>query len=468
MAGIYALLRFAAYFAGNTYTLTFSEFNFEPRLVDSIDSMGYETPTPVQQQVIPLILQGKDIIASAQTGTGKTAAFLLPIIHKLLTTPHDEHEINCMIIVPTRELAIQISQALEGMSYFTDISSIAVYGGGDGDLFAMEKRALSTGADIVICTPGRMIAHLNMGYAKLNGLKYLVLDEADRMLDMGFYDDLMKIINKLPTQRQNLLFSATMPPKIRDLARKILHEPEEINIAISKPPERIKQLAFSVFEEQKDPLVKFIVEAPTYKSIVVFCSKKQNVKKLTITLQKAGLSADAIHSDLEQPQREQVLLNFKNRKLKILVATDIVSRGIDIDNIDLVVNYDVPHDGEDYVHRIGRTARAETDGTAVTLITPQEQRKFYHIEQLIGKPVAQAKVPEQFGAAPEYKGANGERRQGGGGGRHGGGNNRGGGGQRPGGNRGGGAPGAQQRSGDNRKFHGKPKPKPSSNNQPSP
>ena len=370
-------------------------------MIEGIEATGYETATPVQEKVIPIILSGQDLIASAQTGTGKTAAFLLPVIHKLIQSKIED-QVNALVIVPTRELAVQIAQNLEGLSYFTSISSIAVYGGGDGSSFSNEKQALSHGADIVICTPGRMIAHLNMGYVKLQGLQYLILDEADRMLDMGFYDDIMKIISYLPAKRQNLLFSATMPFKIRDLAKKILHEPAEINIAISKPPERIVQEAFVVYDTQKIPLVKFLLSSGNFKSVLIFCSKKNNVKQLTRELKHARFSAEEIHSDLEQAAREEVLLAFKNRRLKILVATDILSRGIDIDNIDLVINYDVPNDGEDYVHRIGRTARAETDGVAYTFISEKEQGKFMTIEKLLGKPVTKAKVPQQFGPTPDY------------------------------------------------------------------
>jgi len=261
----------------NLLNLTFKEFGLSERLLEGIDASGYENATPVQEQVIPIILDGKDLIASAQTGTGKTAAFLLPIINKLLLGSRHDDQVNALVIVPTRELAIQIAQNLEGLSYFTDISSIAVYGGGDGSNFSTEKQALSKGADIVICTPGRMIAHLNMGYVKMKGLQYLVLDEADRMLDMGFYDDIMKIISFLPPKRQNLLFSATMPVKIRDMARKILHEPEEINIALSKPPARIVQKAFVVYETQKIPLVKWLLKSTNLKSTLIFCSKKHNV-----------------------------------------------------------------------------------------------------------------------------------------------------------------------------------------------
>ncbi|PSL20855.1 DEAD/DEAH box helicase [Chitinophaga ginsengisoli] len=380
----------------------FDEFDLDDRVLDGIDAMGYTTATPVQEQVIPPIIAGKDILACAQTGTGKTAAFLLPILHRLITEPHETHKINSLIIVPTRELAVQIAQTLEGMSYFTSVSSIAVYGGSNGALFSAEKKALTSGVDIVICTPGRMIAHLNMGYVKLDAVKYLVLDEADRMLDMGFNDDIIKITSFLPKQRQNLLFSATMPDKIRKLALKILHQPEEINIAISKPPEKIVQEAFVVFEEQKIALMKHVLSQKQFGSIIIFCSRKQNVKQLCHELKKARFSVEEIHSDLEQEKREQVLMDFKNKKLKMLVATDILSRGIDIEDIDLVINYDVPNDAEDYIHRIGRTARAATDGTAYTIVSEKEQRKFARIEEVLGKPVVKAAVPATLGPVPEY------------------------------------------------------------------
>jgi ATP-dependent RNA helicase RhlE len=417
--------------------LNFKEFGLNESLLEGIDASGYENATPVQEQVIPLILAGKDLIASAQTGTGKTAAFLLPIINKLMAD-RIEDTVNCLVIVPTRELAVQIAQNLEGLSYFTPISSIAVYGGGDGSSFSTEKQALSKGADIVVCTPGRMIAHLNMGYVKLSGLHYLVLDEADRMLDMGFYDDIMKIISFLPPKRQNLLFSATMPSKIRDMARKILTDPSEVNISISKPPEKIIQQAFVVYDAQKIPLVKYILGLRDFKSILIFCSKKHNVKQLAMELKRSRFSAKEIHSDLDQAGREQALLEFKSRRLPILVATDILSRGIDIDNIDLVINYDVPNDGEDYVHRIGRTARAETDGTAITFVSEKEQNKFRIIEELLGKPVDKVTLPQQFGPGPEYNPR--KSRSSGSGRSHGGGGQRGGGhgGARSGGGHGGG------------------------------
>lgn len=378
----------------------FSEFGFDDDLMDGIDAMGYEKATPVQEQVIPQIIAGKDIIAAAQTGTGKTAAFLLPILHRLLDEHHDHHSVNAMIIVPTRELATQIAQTLEGIAYYTTISFISVYGGTGGALFATERKALESGVDIVICTPGRMIAHLNMGYVKLADLRYLVLDEADRMLDMGFYDDIVKIISYLPAQRQNLMFSATMPPAIRKLANSILKDPAEISIAISKPPEQITQGAFIVYEPQKVPLVKYVLQQKEFESVIVFCSSKLSVKKLYDELRRARFPVGTIHSDLEQDQREQVMLDFKSHKLKILVATDILSRGIDVEDIDLVINYDVPHDGEDYVHRIGRTARAASKGTAYTFVTEKELFKFHKIEKLLGREVDKLPVPEQFGAAP--------------------------------------------------------------------
>lgn len=396
--------------------MKFTEFNFDPRLLEGIEASNYDTATPVQEQVIPHILQGKDIIASAQTGTGKTAAFLLPLIHKIITGTNDPTSITAMVIVPTRELAIQIAQHLEGLSYFTSISSIAVYGGGDGNAFVQEKKALSQGADIVVCTPGKMMSHIKMGYVKFDNLKYLVLDEADRMLDMGFFDDIMFIIKHMPPKRQNLLFSATMPPKIRQLAKTILHNPEEINISISKPPEKIIQQAFLVYDAQKIPLIVHLLKEKNFSRVIVFCSSKLNVKQLTKDLKRNGINAGEIHSDLEQMEREDVLLQYRSGKLPVLVATDIMSRGIDIDNIDLVINFDVPHDGEDYVHRIGRTARAAAEGTAYTLVNVKEQRKFSAIEKLIDKSVTKSAIPLHLGEQPlyntsSYSGAGGQDRR---------------------------------------------------------
>jgi len=380
----------------------FTEFGFDEQLMEGIEASNYETATPIQEQAIPHILNGKDMLAFAQTGTGKTAAFLLPLINQLLTKGTDPNSINAMVIVPTRELAIQISQHLEGLSYFTNISSIAVYGGGDGNNFIQEKKALSMGADIVVCTPGKMMAHIKMGYVKLQHLQYLVLDEADRMLDMGFFEDIMFIINHLPPKRQNLLFSATMPDKIKLLAKRILHEPVEISIAMSKPPEKIVQRAYMVYDEQKIPLIQYLLQEKNYKAVLIFCSSKQSVKQLTKDLRRAGIKAGEIHSDLEQDAREEVMMKYKSGRLPVLVATDILSRGIDIDNIDLIINFDVPHDGEDYVHRIGRTARAEADGSAFTLVNAKDQRKFQAIEKLIGKEVQKDKLPEHLGSQPAY------------------------------------------------------------------
>ncbi len=383
--------------------MDFSSFHFHESLEESLLSSGYKTPTLIQQKAIPVILDGKDIIASAQTGTGKTAAFLLPVLHKLISENYKDSEVHALIIVPTRELAIQISGHLDGLTYFSSISSIAIYGGGDGESFVREKQALSKGVDIVVATPGKLISHLNMGYVKMKELKFLILDEADRMLDMGFYEDLMRIISHLPKERQTLMFSATMPPKINQLAKSILNSPVEVSVALSKPPESIRQEAYVVYEPQKIPLVRHILSNKLHQSILIFCSKKQTVKQLTQQLQKLGYDAKEIHSDLEQNEREDVLLAFSSKRLPILIATDILSRGIDIDQIDLVVNYDVPSDGEDYVHRIGRTARAETKGTAITLINPEDQHKFQRIEKLIGKIVDKLEIPIELGAGPSYE-----------------------------------------------------------------
>ena len=389
--------------------MKFNEFGFDQRLLEGIASMGFETATKIQEQAIPILLAGKDLIGSAQTGTGKTAAFLLPITNKLIQTGHSK-SIEALVIVPTRELAVQIDQHMQGLSYFTSVSSIAIYGGTDGTAFSKEKQALTEGADIVVCTPGRMIAHLNMGYVNLEGLQFLVLDEADRMLDMGFVDDIMKIITYLPKQRQTMLFSATMPKEIRELSKKLLKNPEEISISLSKPVEKILQLAYVVYDPQKIPLLKYILQPIKDRSVLIFCSSKSSTKELARELKRMGLAAEEIHSDLTQGERENVLMSFRNRELRILVATDILSRGIDIENIDMVVNYDVPHDGEDYVHRVGRTARAEASGVAITLINPKDQYKFSVIERLLEKPVHKAVVPIQFGEAPVYNPSRQDRR----------------------------------------------------------
>ena len=381
--------------------LKFSDFNFNPQLAEGIDSLGFEIPTPIQEQGIPIIMEGKDLIGSAQTGTGKTAAFLLPITDRILkenTSPG----IKALVVVPTRELAVQIDQHMEGLSYFTSVSSLAIYGGTDGATFTREKDALTRGVNVVVCTPGRMIAHLNMGYVDFSTIKFLILDEADRMLDMGFYDDIMKIISHVPKKRQTLLFSATIPTDILNLAKKVLHDPAEVNIALSKPAEKILQLAYSVYDTQKLPLVKYLLGTSKGRTILIFCSTKSSTKLLSRELKRAGLEVQEIHSDLDQKERERVMNSFRAKEIQVLVATDVVSRGIDVENIDLVLNYDVPNDAEDYIHRIGRTARAEASGVAITFINPDGQWKFAEIEKLLGKKVYKGVVPTQLGEAPEY------------------------------------------------------------------
>lgn len=381
--------------------MLFKQFNFDERLIEGLSSMGFNKPTPIQEKAIPLILERKDLIACAQTGTGKTAAYILPIINNIIHA--ETRHLNTLVIAPTRELAQQIDQQIEGFSYFLDVSSIAVYGGGDGATWDQQKRALQEGADIIIATPGRLIALLQTGVIKLDHLEHLVLDEADRMLDMGFYDDIITIIKQLPQKRQTLLFSATMPPRIRSLAEKILINPETINIAISKPAEGILQQAYVVYEPQKIDLLQHVIKVHPNLSMLIFASTKENVKKLDRTLQKMGVKAKAIHSDLEQKEREDILREFKNKQLSILIGTDVLSRGIDVEGIGVVINYDVPPDPEDYIHRIGRTARAETTGTAITFITDKDQRKFFSIESLIGKEIVKVKLPDSLGEGPVYE-----------------------------------------------------------------
>ncbi|MFN8310250.1 MAG: DEAD/DEAH box helicase [Chitinophagales bacterium] len=380
--------------------MTFSDFNFHPDLQSGLEAMGYQTPTPIQQQAIPKILSGSDLIACAQTGTGKTAAYLLPILHKIKSA--ESNSINTLIIAPTRELALQIDQQIEALGYFISVSSIAVYGGGDGIAWEQQKKALKMGADIVIATPGRLISMLTQHDLELDGLKHLILDEADRMLDMGFHDDIMRIISYLPKDRQTLLFSATMPPKIRTLASKILKDPEQINIAISKPAEGILQQAYLVYNPNKLSLLKSLLAETSYKSIIVFCSTKENVKKLYNELKRTKITVKSFHSDLDQKEREAIMMDFKNRKLQMIVGTDILSRGIDVEGIDLVVNYDVPPDAEDYIHRIGRTARAETTGTAITFINDIDQFRFHRIEELMEREVPKIAMPAGLPSGPAY------------------------------------------------------------------
>lgn len=371
-------------------------------MLQGLDAMGFEQPTPIQEKSIPVTIANKDLIAVAQTGTGKTAAFLLPVLHKIASQKKSTGNINTLIISPTRELAVQIDQQLQGLAYFAGVTSIPIYGGGDGDDFSQQKKALIEGADIIVGTPGKLMSHLNLGYAKIDNLQHLILDEADRMLDMGFYDDIMKIIGQLPKARQTLMFSATMPPRIRKLAKEILNNPEEISIAISKPAEKVVQAAFLAYDGQKVALVKHLLRFNDIPSLVIFCSTKIKVKQLTKELQKEKMNAKMISSDLEQADRESILNQFKSRKLQILVATDVISRGIDIDNIDMVINYDAPNDAEDYIHRIGRTARASSEGEAITFINEEDQGKFEKIEQLLEKEVRKIPLPESIGVGPEY------------------------------------------------------------------
>ena len=382
--------------------MKFKDFNLHSDLINGLEAMGFEEPTPIQEEAIPLVLDGKDLIGCAQTGTGKTAAYLLPMLHHLIEG--ESHGIQTIIIAPTRELAMQIDQQLEGFLYFTSLSSITIYGGKDGAAFETQKNALKRGTDIIIATPGKLISHLNLGYVDTSALKYLILDEADRMLDMGFFEDIERIASFLPKKRHSLLFSATMPPKIRQLAKKLLQDPAEINIAVSKPAENILQIVFHVYGNQKLPLIEHLLKAKRVNSLIVFCSRKTTVKEVGKILNKLDYNVAAIHSDLEQNEREEVLLQFRSKQLQILVATDILSRGIDVEGIELVINYDLPNDPEDYVHRIGRTARAEASGAAFSFVEPQDQFSYSRIVGLIGEEaITTAKVPAHLGEAPTYE-----------------------------------------------------------------
>jgi ATP-dependent RNA helicase RhlE len=375
--------------------LNFNEFDLHEDVLNAVDSMNYQLATPIQEQAIPHILKGKDLLACAQTGTGKTAAYLIPILDKVA------HESNthtaALILVPTRELAVQIDQQIQGLGYFVGATSIAVYGGNKGPEWDQQKKALTQGADIIIATPGRLIAHLQLGYVSFSGIKHLVLDEADRMLDMGFLNDILKIMSFLPAKRQTLMFSATMPPKIGELAKRILHEPEEVRLAVSRPADRIDQQFYMAKDDQKLPLLTNLLSQVQNISMVLFTSRKSTVEPIVRALRKLGLEARGISSDSEQADREIVLRDFKNRKFPILVATDVLSRGIDIDNLSHVVNYDVPRDPEDYVHRIGRTARAESKGIAITFINEQDQKYVLKIERLFEKEVEKRSVTQELG-----------------------------------------------------------------------
>jgi len=390
--------------------LKFDELGINSPVLDGVDAMGFKESTPIQAQSIPVILQGKDLIACAQTGTGKTAAFLLPTIQQIDKLSKHSN-IDALVIVPTRELAVQIDNQVQGLGYFANVSSLPVYGGGDGMSWDIQKKALTKGANIIVATPGRMIAHLNQEYVDLSKVTYFILDEADRMLDMGFYDDIKRIMNYLPKKRQNLMFSATMPSKIRKLAKEVLNDPEEINIAMSKPAERVVQAAFVLYDGQKPELLRHLFKARTPKSILVFLSKKNEVDRTANMISKMGVNASGIHSGIEQSKREEVLRQFVNRDLNVLVATDVMSRGIDIEGIDMVINYNVPQDAEDYIHRIGRTARASAKGLAFTFVDEDDMGKMGNIEKLIGEEVRKIKLPAHIGDGPKYNPNRPDRRK---------------------------------------------------------
>ena len=381
--------------------MLFTDLDLNDSVLDALDAMRFEECTPIQEKAIPPLLEGRDLIGVAQTGTGKTAAYLLPILNKLSEGHYPEDAVNCVIMAPTRELAQQIDQAMEGFSYFMNVSSVAVYGGNDGIVFAQQKRGLTKGADVVIATPGRLIAHIQMGYVDLSRVSFFILDEADRMLDMGFYDDIMQIVKLLPENRHTIMFSATMPQKIQQLAKTILHDPVEVKIAVSRPADKIKQSAYICYEKQKLGLIRWIFRHEEAKRVIIFASKKIKVKDVTRSLKQIGMNVSEMHSDLDQAKRDEVMLGFKNGHINILVATDILSRGIDIDDIQMVINYDVPHDYEDYVHRIGRTARAGNDGAALTFVSPDDFRYFKQIENFLGKKIERLDIPEELGGNPE-------------------------------------------------------------------
>lgn len=382
--------------------MKFSELNLEESVLQALDAMNFKECTPIQEHTIPVILEGKDLIGVAQTGTGKTAAYLLPVINQLSKGGYPEDSINCIIMSPTRELAQQIDQQMEGFSYFMSISRVAIYGGNDGVRFEQEKKGLTLGADVVIATPGRLISHISLGYVDLSKVSFFILDEADRMLDMGFADDIMQIVKHLPKERQTIMFSATMPTKIQQLAKTILNNPEEVKLAVSKPAEKIIQTAYICYETQKLGIIESLFSEQQPERVIIFASSKQKVKEVTKSLKRMKLNVGEMHSDLDQSQREEIMHEFRNSRINILIATDIVARGIDIDDIRLVINYDVPHDSEDYVHRIGRTARANHDGCAITFVSETEQTRFKQIENFLGKDIYKIPVPYELGEAPLY------------------------------------------------------------------
>ncbi len=382
--------------------MKFTELNLEESVLQALEAMNFKECTPVQEQTIPVILEGRDLIGVAQTGTGKTAAYLLPVINQLSKGGYPADAINCIIMAPTRELAQQIDQQMEGFSYFMPVSSVAIYGGNDGIRFEQEKKGLTLGADVVIATPGRLISHISLGYVDLSKVSFFILDEADRMLDMGFSDDIMQIVKYLPNERQTIMFSATMPTKIQQLAKTILSNPAEVKLAVSKPAEKIIQAAYVCYEAQKLGIIKSLFKQQDPERVIIFASSKLKVKEVAKALKRLHLDVGEMHSDLEQSQRDEIMHEFRNGHIKMLVATDIVARGIDIDDIRLVINYDVPHDSEDYVHRIGRTARANNDGCAITFVSETDQTRFKQIEVFLDKEIYKIPVPAELGEAPVY------------------------------------------------------------------
>lgn len=380
----------------------FEDLDLEEEVLDGLWAMNFKECTPVQEQSIPILLEGEDLVACAQTGTGKTAAYLLPILNNLVKSEHPEDSINAIIMVPTRELAQQIDMQVSGFAYYLPVSSVAVYGGSDGIIWEQQKKGLQSGVDIVIATPGRLLSYLKLGLLDLSRVQYFILDEADRMLDMGFFDDIMQIVNELPKRRQTMLFSATMPPKILEMAKTILNHPKEIRLAVSKPNDKIVQSSYICFERQKVWLVKQLFMETQPDKVIIFAGSKIKVKEVTRTLRGMGLSVAEMHSDLDQNERDKTMYEFKNGRVNILIATDIVSRGIDIEDISVVINYDVPHEAEDYVHRIGRTARASADGLAITFVSEDEQDSFEKIERFLGKTIYRLPLPIEVGEGPEW------------------------------------------------------------------
>ncbi len=384
----------------------FDELELNNSVLDALYDMRFEKCTPVQEKCIPEILNGNDVLGVAQTGTGKTAAYLLPILSKLDDGNYPEKAINCLIMSPTRELAQQIDQAMQGFGYYLNgVSSVAVYGGNDGNRYDQELKSLQLGADVVIATPGRLISHISLGNVDLSKVSFFILDEADRMLDMGFSDDILKIAKKLPQSCQTIMFSATMPDKIEELAKTLLKNPKVIKLAVSKPAEKIKQSAYVCYETQKMGIIKDIFKSDDLKRVIIFCGSKMKVKQVAGALQRKHINCGEMHSDLDQAMRDEVMFKFKSGQFDVLVATDIVARGIDIDDISMVINYDVPHDAEDYVHRIGRTARAAREGSAITFLSDDDIYYFQQIEKFLGKQVDKTPLPEGLGEGPEYKSA---------------------------------------------------------------